>query len=455
MRKSHLFGLSLPGLILVFLLDAGAVNQRAGFIFDDLPVIVLNPQLRSPSFLEAMSFNPFRATAYATFWAQIRSIHGRELGAGDAGIFRFVNLVLHWLAGMALAGLGLRLFPARKYLPVAAAYLFWLNPVFLEAQNLVLGRTEIMATIFYLLALGFYLGRKRPGLSRLGFFIALILALFSKETAATLPAAALLLSLYKSERPKKPELIAGSVIVIIAIILRLAWPIELARSPRLVPAWPEYFLAQNWILWLGAVKTIFPLHLNFDYQLEFGNSMGIVFLLSNLAALAAIVFVALRKWNTGFLVLVWPLLYLPLMAVPLADNFRESRLYLSSAWLILLVSLVFSVALSKRKILSGIGLAAVLVCFILLGFARAQTWSSGESLWKDAVTKSPKKFRPLFNYGNALRRKLELDRAKRAYLWAKSLEPDNLEVDRNLFLLEQAQKNPALIQKLKSQLSEP
>ena len=93
-----------------------------------------------------------------------------------------------------------------------------------------------------------------------------------------------------------------------------------------------------------------------------------------------------------------------------------------------------------------------MICLILLGAFRARVYQSSETLWKDTVKKSPLKFRPVFNYANSLRRKLELDKAKKIYLWAKQIEPENLEVERNLYLIEQAQRmaiSPEMIKALK------
>jgi tetratricopeptide (TPR) repeat protein len=75
-------------------------------------------------------------------------------------------------------------------------------------------------------------------------------------------------------------------------------------------------------------------------------------------------------------------------------------------------------------------------------------------LWKDALNKSPDKFRPAYNYATALRKMLELDRAKQVYLWAKRNDPENEKVDWALNLVEEAQKYPDLIKQLRKALEE-
>jgi len=435
------------------LLDAEALRSKPSrFVFDDLAVIVHNPQLQSGSLIEAMSFNPFRSAVYFTYWAQMQWQYGGTVRDTEAMGFMFANVFFHWLAGITLFWTARLIWPGRKYLPALAAAFFWLNPVFMEAGNFVLGRTEIMAAIFYLLAICFYLDRTRPAISRAGFFAAFILALFSKEVAATLPLTIFLLSLFRSERPRRPEIIGGFALAAVYLALRLNWAVELAKNPGLVPPWPAYFINQNWIFWFASLKTLIPLHLNFDYNLKNHILPGIIFLALNLGILAALVFASMRGFKTGWLLLVYPVLYLPLLVIPLADPFRESRLYLPGIWLALLFALAVSSAWEKRKTLAWAFVIAAMCFLCALSFKRGQVWTSEERLWRDALENSPDKFRPAYNYASALRRQLELDHAKKVYLWAKDLAPDNPKVDWALGLIDEAQKHPEEIEKLKAYL---
>jgi len=432
------------GLALIFLIDYPSLSGP--FVYDDFPDIVLNQKIQAGLF-HALSYNPFRALVYLSYWAQIQFAEN----SSSAAAFRILNLLLHWLTGLWLIQFALRLAPERKWFAIIAGLWFWLHPIFLESVNLISGRFDLFSTFFYLAALGFYLAPRRSASVRLGFFLCLILALLSKEISITIPLSALLLSRFKSERVKWLEISAGLGMVLIYILLRLTWPMVFAKPSLQVPAWDVYFLSQNWIFWFGTLKTLIPLHLNFDYALNNHFISGAIFLLVNLISFSLILILSIRGWKAGWLIIIYPLTYLPLAVIPLADPFRESRIYLSSAFLILLFSLLISKVLEKQKNWGWVPFVLVLACLSVLGSARARVWKNGESLWGDAARKSPEKFRPVFNYANALRRELELDRAKRAYLWAKKIEPDNIKVDRNVFLIEQARRNPELLEKLKSQ----
>ena len=438
---------AIIGLAAVMLVDSPAVfSKSAGFVFDDLAVIVYNQDLQSGGILQALAWNPFRSAVYFTFWVQL------QLGGLDAQQFRFANVILHWLAGVLIMAVAGMIFPGRKNLPWLAAFLFWLNPVFIEAENQALGRTEIMVTVFSLAAVMFYLDKRRPMFSRAGFLVSLALALLCKEVAATIPAVVLLLSRFRGEKPKRVELAGGFALVAVYGALRLLWPIQLAKTPELTPSWSGYFLDQNWIFWFASLKTLIPFHLTFDYQPQPSPALGAAFLALNLGVLGVITWKSVRGWKTGWLLLTYPLLYLPLAIIPLADALRESRLYLTGGWLLILFSAAVRPALERKKILSRLLIAAAILCLISLAITRARLWSSEDRLWRDAMQKSPGKFRPVYNYASCLRRELKLEEAKKIYFWAKTLEPDNPKVDWALNLIEEAGKRPELIEQLRRQL---
>jgi len=446
MRKAWFPLVALVGLLMVFAFNHRAL--RCSFVFDDWVVIANNPALNSESLTEALAFNPFRSAVYSTYWVQIR-MQGAQL---DASSFRAVNILLHWLAGLIVTYLTFVIFFRKKETAILAGILFWVNPVFLEAVNFILGRGELMLAVFYFGALCFYLDRKRPWISGAGFFICFALALLCKEVAITLPAAALLLSFYRAEKWKRPEVLGGCALVVIFIILRLNWTIELAKTPEGVPSWPGYFLDQNWIFWLATLKTLIPVHLNFDYQLAHRSVLGVIFLVFNLIFFALLLLSSIRSNKSGWLALIYVLIYLPLGLIPLADPLRESRLYLPGAWLMVMLAMTAGRLLEKHKRSVAILTGVIIICLSLLSLNRAGVWRSEPELWRDALAKSPQKFRPAYNYATALRRKLELDRARQVYLWAKKIDPENEKVDWALALIEEAQKYLEKIEQFRKSL---
>ncbi len=432
---------SILGLALVFLLDYSAL--RCEFVYDDLGIIVHNPYLHSRSLFTALSFNPFRSLVYFTYWVQW------QLGASSLG-FRIFNLLLHFLNGLLLLALCRRLFEDKPRAGIFASLGLWLNPIFLEAVNLIAGRFDLLMSFFYLLCLICFLGFERSRIYQLGFYLFLLLALFSKETAVSLPLVCLVLS-WREDKILSPKPIFFSILlVLVFIFLRFNWTIILAKTSEQMPGWGEYFLAQNGLVWFALFKVFFPINLNFDYQLEISFWLGLVAFWFNLF-LGILLFVSARQGRFfARIFLGYFLIYLPLAVIPLADIFRESRIYLAGEWLMLVMGYGFY-SLRKRyfrAVLFGV----IFLCFFSLSLERARDWSSAESLWRDAVKKSPSKFRPVYNYANALRRKLKLKEAEQVYLWAERLSPSDLRVKSNLELIRKINQNPALLQELEKRL---
>lgn len=183
-----------PGLVLALtLLTVAATYANAtdvAFMWDDHTLIEQNPaahQLTPISaffgrsfwahpFSEGTSqgyFRPLIALSFATDWA---------LGSGSPTPFHVTNVLAHLLACALVFLLALH-FNASSLGAAVATLLFGLFPRLTESVIWVVGRTDVFAALFSLLAL--WLEVKRPGQwsRRLGVAAALLLGLFCKEVA--------------------------------------------------------------------------------------------------------------------------------------------------------------------------------------------------------------------------------------------------------------------------------
>jgi tetratricopeptide (TPR) repeat protein len=90
--------------------------------------------------------------------------------------------------------------------------------------------------------------------------------------------------------------------------------------------------------------------------------------------------------------------------VPLADNLVEHRVYLAS-WGVLLLVVAVAERLTARlgaRRLATVAYVALLLLLSAALFRRNAVWESKESLWRDAVAKSPESARAHMNLGSAL-----------------------------------------------------
>ncbi len=163
-----------------YLPSLGAVFQ-----FDDYNVIVHYPTVHSWQALFERAgggVRPLLKASYTLNWT---------LGFG----FSLFNIAVHAMNAALLFLIGANLFRDRRAAWIAAL-LFALHPAATEAVTYISGRSSSLMALFYLAAMLAYLHGRR-WLSVLLFF----LAVATRETAVTLPAALLLCELCRAERP--------------------------------------------------------------------------------------------------------------------------------------------------------------------------------------------------------------------------------------------------------------
>jgi len=179
-RAARLYLAVAASAVIVYL--AALWNRWA---WDDIPIIVYNPLLLSSSAIWRAFLTPYtppqlggglyRPLAIATYALDLR------IGGGGAAWLHAVNLIWHAAASMAVALLARRLSGDRAAL--VAGLLFATHPVHVEAVANVVGRAELMAALFSLLAVYAALFADSPWWS----LVALAAGLLSKENAAVVP----------------------------------------------------------------------------------------------------------------------------------------------------------------------------------------------------------------------------------------------------------------------------
>ena len=195
-----------------------------GFALDDVSIIQTNPWVHRwselwqafgqpywPPWNGAAMYRPLPIASYALDW------HTRSVMWMHA-----VNLLWHAGASVAVAALLIRLTESESAALVGGV-LFAVHPLHVEAVANVVGRAELMAALFTVLAVYAALERDRLWWS-LG---ALALGLLCKETAATAPALVVwgwMLGIGRPGRRRMLAYVAGWTVVAV-IYLAIRWTI--------------------------------------------------------------------------------------------------------------------------------------------------------------------------------------------------------------------------------------
>jgi tetratricopeptide (TPR) repeat protein len=461
------------GLGAALLLGALAYSGslRGAFVFDDLPQILENPAIRNLGTFPApwgREVLPNRWVAYLTFAVN----HG--LGGYDTFGWHLANLGIH-LANAALVWafvvLAFRsprlrsstLAASAGAVAFASAAIFATHPLGTQAVAYVVQRITSLATLFYLLSVVLYLAwRLRPGgparpLLYAGALASALLALRTKEIAFTLPVSLALVEwafLEGGRRRWLPILPVALLALLIPLsLLDLGKPVSAVldsadSSTRVLPpaGRHDYLRTEAVVVarYLGLLAL--PVGQSIDHDVAIRRSWlapdvaACTLLLAGLAALGA--WMAWRSTPRGgrppldpavrlvALGIAWFFVTLSVESsvIPITDVMNEHRAYLPSS--ALLPAAVTLLALLFRRLDAGRvardtavagGIAAALLA--VATWNRNRVWRDEESLWRDAMAKSPGHLRPLSNLGAALAKQRRFAEAIPVMRRATELDP--------------------------------
>jgi tetratricopeptide (TPR) repeat protein len=453
-RSSHEFLIVAASAIAVILVYTAALPGP--FVFDDESNITENRHIR----IHSLGWGELSAAAFKSPIAN-RPVANVSLalnyyfnGYNVVG-YRFANILIHIVNGFLLFGLARATFrsPAMaghvqtSGLASACAALVWLvHPLHTQSVAYIVQRMTSLSVMFYLTAMLCYAkarldssGRRRAVLLS-GCGLAGLLALGSKEIAATLPAFVLLYEWFFFQkldaswlRRRLPAILAAGLIVgvISLVFLGIRNPIEPILSRY---AGGEFSAGQRLLtqlrvvcLYISLLIWPHPSRLNLDYDfppsaslLEPPTTLAGLILIAGLLVLA----VRLAKRDPLVSFSIWWFfgnLVVESSVIPLETVF-EHRTYLPSVMpAIAAVALLFRLVRPKWVVIGLLSAAAA--GGALWTHQRNQVWGDAVTLWRDCVRKSPLKARPYNNLGTALVEKGRLPEAESHLRKAIELNP--------------------------------
>jgi tetratricopeptide (TPR) repeat protein len=454
-KRDWIFGLLLVLAVILVYQPA----WHAGFIWDDDAYVTNNPLLTVPDGLKRIWFSLDSPSQYFPLTYTTFRLERALWGLNPAG-YHWVNILLHAANALLVWKLLTRLAVPGAWL---AAALFALHPVQVESVAWITERKNVMSLFFFLLALLAWVQflAKPPGRPRkYAYGLALIfyaLALFSKTTACTLPAA-LLLILWLKEKPVDRRRLV-QVIPFLAMGLAMG----------LVTVWWERFhqgthgklFSMNWLerilvashaLWFYAGKLFWPVNLTFIYPrwtINPVNPFAYGWMVMG-AGLCAVIFYV-RRW-AGRGVEVATLYYVamlsPLLGFIMLYTFRYSLVadhyqYAASIGLIALVAAGIAVGLKSKPVPKLTVCGTLLLTLGILTWRQAHIYRDAETLWRDTLVKNPDGWLANTSLGGILINQGRIDEGMDYCLKAVKMNPDFPEALNNLGVAFAARKQPA------------
>lgn len=386
------------------------------FVFDDVFAIQMNPVVQSGSALLPAQLLA-RSVLYFTFAANY------AIGGDSVWGYHLVNLLLHLLNGILIYFLATRIFNrtlgqkegAASFALLAAAF-FLVHPVQTESVTYISSRSELLSTLFYLLAVLLFAYRSPE---RIGFAFSLLIGIFfllgigTKETVISLPAALLLYDfIFFSNAQVRAVLsrwrfyltfILGAMAVAFYLLAFKLQSSVGGAAPGNLSSY-HYFLTQLRVI-VRYVQVLFiPAGLNLAYDFRPSTSLFDIRVILSAVFLLALVCLGwwLRRRNpvVAFSLLWFFVTLAPTSSfVPVLDVIYDHRLYLPMIGVCLsfplLIDFIREFVRSKlgwRLPAAAFG-ATVVIAFVVGTVMRNEVWRDEVRLWSDVIAKSPGKAR--------------------------------------------------------------
>ena len=462
LKKWTIESLLILGLVLsVFLIYSS--NLNGPFIFDDSR-IQNNPQLH----LTELTFQNLIKAGFESS-PRTRPVSYMSLGLNyffhgyETSGYHLVNITIHALTAILLyllikTTLNLPLLQSkyRKYslLPFAAALIWAVHPLQTQSVTYIIQRMNSLASMFYILSLLLYVkGRlaNQAGPKWALFccaFVAGLLALGSKESAATLPFFIFLYEWYFLQDLDynwlKKQIFPGLILLLCVVFLVL---IYLGENPlgHIMSTYGsrDFTLMQRVmtefrVVFFYITLLLFPhpSRLNLDHDFALSTAMVTPFTTALSAVFLLILFVisisSAKKYRLPSFCILWFLgnLVIESSVIGLEIIF-EHRNYLPSMMAVLL-ALILIFPVLKHPSLKVVFLCMVVLLLSFWTFERNKVWRDTITLWGDCVAKSPNKARPHNNLGVALKKQMHLDEAIEHFKKTVELDPQFAEAYNNL-----------------------
>jgi len=338
-----------------------------------------------------------------------------------------------------------------------AAVLWSINPIQTQAVTYIVQRMASMAAMFYILSIYFYVKTRLSVyppvriILLLGCTASFLLAIGSKQNAATLPLALILIEIIcfqdLSLPGKRRTLLGGSFAGAIIILVLSSWLFIPANPLSFVGGFEsrpfslyERLLTEPRILlyYLSLIFYPTPGRLSIEHDITVSTSLfepwtTLPAILIHLV-LIGIGFSQIRKRPLLALALLFFYLnhIIESTMIPLELIF-EHRNYLPSLFLFLPIAAGFKKLLDiyreKNRIFRSFLLYSSALLMIIIGtgtYIRNMAWANEKTLWEDAMHKAPNSHRPLHNLAWAYYTKIgQYDQAIELYKKSLKLRTNN------------------------------
>ncbi len=431
------------GLLLVATVVAYWPSFSVPFYLDDFQHLVASDRLHDATDLKTIWSS--HQSRFVSMWtlAVNYQLHGEDVLG-----YHLVNFAIHILAGLALwlllatllrsSNVSLINQPLFAWLPILVVAIFLLHPLQTQAVTYIIQRNTSLAGMFYLFSLAAY-ARARVHSDHKWLILSAVsglLALYSKQTAATLPFAIILLDLLFFRRLTSSVVAAVATTALGSFALvtwALHWPVfdivGLTRETNEISRL-DYLATQFGILWhyVGLFFLIDEQRLEHHAPIIAMNwQMNVVIPALLHGAVISLGFLSWRRFPLiAFGILLFYIAHLVESSViPIRDVAFEHRTYLPNAALALVITAtilhILQASLKKRHLLVPPIAIMGLLFLSIQTYDRNTLWSDRLQFLKADAAHEPRSLRALTNLGGYLNHQHQFARALDIFREAEDL----------------------------------
>lgn len=354
--------------------------------------------------------NRYRPLSIMTF-----AIEYGIMGDMKPGLSHFINILLYALSCIFIMRVFQLLLPQRQKLfglfdfGFLVALLYLVHPLHVEAVANIKGRDEIMAMLFSMMSLYFFILHYLYGRGRMAFYLAILsylLGLLSKENTITFLAVIPLSMYFFGEKNKGKAwnvffVLLGSTILYLIFRFSVSGVpklnekiIDIMNNPFLEMSGLERFATVMYTLGLYIKLLFFPYPLTHDYypyaipKMNFGDWQAILSLLFYLA-LTYFGFKGLKSKSISSYAILFYLFTLSIasnLIINLGTFMNDRFIYMPSLGFCLL--LMWAIMHFREKLSDALKISITglfIVSFAVLSFLRVPAWENAMSLNRSAI----------------------------------------------------------------------
>ncbi|MHB1328640.1 MAG: tetratricopeptide repeat protein [Gemmatimonadales bacterium] len=438
--------LLLAGLVIL----STARSLGNGFALDDVPIILENVQVHAvepPWVYAQQSYWPPAnlGPAYRPWTIWMFALQWRS-GGGAPWLFHLVNVVL--TLGVTFAVYQLARAMLSPVAAIAAAALFSVHPVHVEATGNVVGQAELWMALFVLISCLIYLRAREHGtptaLQRWSIAGLLVLAAAAKEQGIVLPALLVVLEWWVVKGPggwQRIRTIAPTFVLLgivgVAFLVARYLVLNDAGGGPAIAGLDQLSIVQRGLVMLPVVLEwlrlfVWPDHLEAQYSPPAygGPPTWSPAAIGGLIAFALLIILAIavrRRAPVITMGLAWTgLALLPVANIVFATGIvlAERTLFLPSVGIVL-AGTAAAVWITNRHPQTSLPLGTALLLLLALGaarsFSRQAVWQSNDTIFPQTIVDGPRSYRGFQVFGMSLARQGHLEEAAAVFGRAASL----------------------------------